>query len=134
MVERLSINEDLLAKRLLDLVRDEDIATVYVENYEYVYIRDQDGEGNAEELVLVEGFTFASDAEVSAIAELVLRPMIITGVGLYDMVAKAYGWEADLLVPNGDQEPLRVRANIGWAMHGMPATIHIQKYGSGRDT
>lgn len=122
------MNKDLLTRRLLDLVRDDDIATVYVESYQYVYIRDQDGEGNAEELVLVEGFTFASDAEVQAIAELALRPLIITGVGLYDMVAKAYGWEADLLVPNGDQDPIRVRANIGWAMHGMPATIHIQKY------
>lgn len=136
MPEELSMNKDLLAKRLLDLVRDGANATVYIESYAHVYVRDQEGEGSAEELELVEGFAFASGAEVAAIAEHGLKPLIITGVGLYDMVVHASGWEADILVPREDGEPIRARVTFNRGVQyidGTYASIHIQKYKVGPD-
>jgi hypothetical protein len=132
MSEGLSMNKDLLAKRLLDLVRDEANATVYVESYAYVYVRDQDGDGDAEELELVEGFTFASNAEVEAIAKYGLEPLIVTGAGYYDVMVHATGWEADIEVRRENEEPIRARVRFDRGVQyitGTYATIHIQKYG-----
>lgn len=128
----MSLSDEGGARRLLNLVRDDANSTVYVESHRHVYVRNQAGQGAAEELELVDGFTFASNSEVEAIAEHVLLPLIITGVGHYDMVVEAHGWEANIAVPVEGSEPIRARMRFDRGVpyiDGTYATIHIQKYG-----